>query len=66
MDSGRQNGAPEMQTTEVGVSLQGLTKIYPISGHTTRKAVCNLTLDFHVGHVTALLGHNGAGKSTTM
>ncbi len=52
---------------EVGVSLQGLTKVYDASSRKRRKvAVDGLTMDFHVGEVTCLLGHNGAGKSTTM
>ena len=51
---------------KVGVSLRGLTKIYRISRTEEKIAVDNLTLDFRVGEVTALLGHNGAGKSTTM
>ena len=50
----------------IGVSLENLTKIYSISGNEKRIAVNNLTLDFLVGEVTALLGHNGAGKSTMM
>ena len=52
--------------TNIGVSLQNLTKIFSISGKEKRIAVNNLSLDFHVGEVTALLGHNGAGKSTMM
>ena len=52
--------------TNIGVSLQNLTKIFSISGKEKRIAVNDLSLDFHVGEVTALLGHNGAGKSTMM
>ena len=52
--------------TNIGVSLQNLTKIFSISGKEKRVAVNDLSLDFHVGEVTALLGHNGAGKSTMM
>nr|QER78483.1 ATP-binding cassette transporter [Diaphorina citri] len=40
----------------------GLTKIYK----TGKKAVDNLTLDMYQNQITVLLGHNGAGKSTTM
>ena len=29
-------------------------------------AVNNISLDMYEGQITALLGHNGAGKSTTM
>ena len=52
--------------SRVGVSLRGLTKIYRVSRNEEKIAVDNLSLDFRVGEVTALLGHNGAGKSTTM
>lgn len=50
----------------VGVSLKNLTKVFPISNREERVAVNEMTIDFHVGNVTALLGHNGAGKSTMM
>ncbi len=50
---------------EVGVSIQNLTKTYTKGGK-TKVAVSQLSIDFMVGEVTALLGHNGAGKSTTM
>ena len=56
----------EEASTKIGVRLENLTKIFSVSGHEKRVAVNNLTLDFHVGEVTALLGHNGAGKSTMM
>jgi ABC-type Fe3+/spermidine/putrescine transport system ATPase subunit len=35
-------------------------------GETWLKAVDNLTLDMYEGQITCLLGHNGAGKSTTI
>jgi ABC-type polysaccharide/polyol phosphate transport system ATPase subunit len=55
------------KSTAVGVSLTGLTKIYHESSRKKKKvAVDHLTMDFHVGEVTCLLGHNGAGKSTAM
>ena len=54
------------QPFKVGVSLKNLRKIYPISGGEKRIAVNNISLDFYVDEVTALLGHNGAGKSTMM
>ncbi len=50
------------ETKEVGVSLRGLTKSYGRG----KLAVSDLSLDFFVGEVTGLLGHNGAGKSTAM
>ena len=57
---------PNSSNSNIGVSLQNLTKIFSISGKEKRVAVNDLSLDFHVGEVTALLGHNGAGKSTMM
>lgn len=54
------------QKAEIGVSLRHLTKVFPMSGNDIRIAVDDLNLDFNVGEVTALLGHNGAGKSTMM
>ena len=56
----------EENSLEVGVSLRNLTKIFPISGGEMRTAVNDISVDFYVGNVTALLGHNGAGKSTMM
>ncbi len=50
----------------IGISLRNLTKIYHGKGGKTKVAVRDLSLDFRAGEVTALLGHNGAGKSTTM
>lgn len=44
-----------------GISLVNLTKRY---GNKT--VVQNLSLDIFLNHITVLLGHNGAGKSTTM
>ncbi|XP_048517910.1 ATP-binding cassette sub-family A member 2 isoform X1 [Dendroctonus ponderosae] len=44
-----------------GISLINLTKRY---GNKT--VVQNLSLDIFLNHITVLLGHNGAGKSTTM
>ena len=56
----------EESNPKIGVSLKNLTKVYSIGKNEERKAVNNLTLDFMMGDVTALLGHNGAGKSTMM
>ena len=55
-----------MTKTHIGVSLKGLTKIYASRKGKRKVAVDDLTLDFNIGEVTCLLGHNGAGKSTTM
>lgn len=44
------------------VQIRNLRKVY--SGG--KVAVEGLTLDLYEDHITALLGHNGAGKSTTI
>ena len=46
---------------EPSVSVKNLTKSF--SG---RRVVDNLSFDVQKGEVFALLGHNGAGKSTTI
>jgi len=50
------------------VAVQGLTKIFPVPFHPTRRviAVNDLTLRIEPGEVYGLLGPNGAGKSTTL
>lgn len=45
-----------------GIQIRGLTKEYCKD----RLAVNNIYLNMYEGQITALLGHNGAGKSTTM
>lgn len=45
----------------IGISVKSLCKKFK-----ERTVVDNLTLNFFEGQITALLGHNGAGKSTTM
>ncbi|GBG84246.1 hypothetical protein CBR_g38217 [Chara braunii] len=44
------------------IQVQGLTKVYPGG----KVAVEGLNLDVYEGQITALLGHNGAGKSTVI
>ncbi|CAI9715527.1 factor export ATP-binding I [Octopus vulgaris] len=44
----------------VGISLMNLSKRYG-----TETAVQNLSLKFHKGEITTILGQNGAGKTTT-
>ena len=44
------------------VKIRGLKKVYPGG----KVAVENLTLEVYEDHITALLGHNGAGKSSTI
>jgi ABC-type multidrug transport system ATPase subunit len=47
---------------EASIHIQGLRKVFSDG----KVAVSGLTLDFLEDHITALLGHNGAGKSTTI
>lgn len=44
------------------VKIRDLKKVYPGG----KVAVENLSLEVYEDHITALLGHNGAGKSTTI
>mmetsp|Transcript_24977 Transcript_24977/g.75215 ORF Transcript_24977/g.75215 Transcript_24977/m.75215 type:complete len:1447 (+) Transcript_24977:67-4407(+) len=48
-----------------GVDIVNLRKIFHVHGQ-TKVAVDNLSLSLYEDQVTVLLGHNGAGKSTTM
>lgn len=52
---------PPMENWHSGITLKGLTKNYG-----KNKAVKNLNAEFYEGQVTALLGHNGAAKTTTL
>jgi ABC-type multidrug transport system fused ATPase/permease subunit len=45
----------------VGISIKDMSRKFK-----EKTVVNNLTLNFFEGQITALLGHNGAGKSTTM
>lgn len=49
-----------------GVKIRKLRKVFPTTGDEDRVAVNSLNLDMFEGQVTCLLGHNGAGKSTTI
>lgn len=46
----------------IGVQLENVSKKF--KGR--KYAVCNLSLDIYRDQITVLLGHNGAGKSTTI
>jgi ABC-type multidrug transport system ATPase subunit len=46
--------------------IQGLRKEFRGLDGSVRVAVNDLHLDMYEGQVTVLLGHNGAGKSTTI
>ena len=60
------NSSGYTNANKSGVSLKNLTKVYPTGNGEQRVAVNNVTVDFMINEVTALLGHNGAGKSTMM
>ena len=47
---------------DASIQIDSLRKLYSDG----KVAVSGLTLDFFEDHITALLGHNGAGKSTTI
>ena len=54
--------------TDPAIAVHGLTKVFPVHFHPTRKvvAVKDLTLRIEPGEVYGLLGPNGSGKSTTL
>src|SRR5512132_2349104 len=54
--------------TNPAVAVHGLTKIFPVPFHPTRRvvAVKDLNLRIEPGEVYGLLGPNGSGKSTTL
>jgi len=54
--------------TDPAIAVYGLTKVFPVHFHPTRKvvAVKDLTLRIEPGEVYGLLGPNGSGKSTTL
>uniref|UniRef100_A0A5S6QAW5 ABC transporter domain-containing protein n=1 Tax=Trichuris muris TaxID=70415 RepID=A0A5S6QAW5_TRIMR len=49
----------------ITVSLSHVYKVFE-DGQKKNVALHDLSLDLYYGQITALLGHNGAGKSTTM
>lgn len=53
-----------MEQEDIGVSVVDLVKKY--GWRNKRTAVNHLTVDFYKNQITSFLGHNGAGKSTTM
>ena len=59
---------PEMDENDTieGIRLVSLTKEYRIGRNNKRVAVDSLNLHLKKNEITGLLGHNGAGKSTTM
>ena len=57
------DGSP---TESRGILISGLKKVYRIDRRQTRVAVDLEEVRFAENEITGLLGHNGAGKSTTM
>ena len=49
-----------------GVKIRKLRKVFETTGSEDRVAVNSLNFDMFEGQITVLLGHNGAGKSTTI
>jgi branched-chain amino acid transport system ATP-binding protein len=49
------------QTREILLEVKGLE-----AGYGKRKVLYNISLDIHSGEIVGLIGHNGAGKSTTL
>lgn len=67
--SGDEPGEPESHNEpyaakgrQPAVKIRDLKKVYPGG----KVAVESLNLEVYEDHITALLGHNGAGKSTTI
>lgn len=55
------NYEDEPTDKNAGIKIRGLRKVYG-----NKVAVNNLNLNIYENEITVLLGHNGAGKSTTM
>jgi ABC-type uncharacterized transport system ATPase subunit len=53
---------PELKPT---VQIDGLSKQFRV-GLKKKPAVINLSLDLYESQITCLLGHNGAGKTSTI
>ena len=48
------------------LTVRGLRKVYPNTPDGAKAAVASVSLDMYEDQIFALLGHNGAGKSTTI
>lgn len=59
--SKKSNFEEEPIDKKAGIQVRGLRKVY-----NKKVAVDNLNLNMYEDQITVLLGHNGAGKSTTM
>uniref|UniRef100_G3U398 ABC transporter domain-containing protein n=1 Tax=Loxodonta africana TaxID=9785 RepID=G3U398_LOXAF len=56
---------PEPENLVASIQIKNLSKIFEV-GNTFKEAVRDLTLNLYEGQITALLGHNGAGKTTVL
>ncbi|KAM9208961.1 phospholipid-transporting ATPase ABCA3-like [Dugong dugon] len=56
---------PEPTDLVAGIQIKHLRKTFR-ARNTTKIAVRDLSLNLYEGQITVLLGHNGAGKSTTL
>ena len=54
------------QNVRIAVSIKKLKKEFVRNDGSINKAVDGLTVDFYENQITSFLGHNGAGKSTTI
>jgi len=54
--------SPKQVTEKSGIQIQSLSKSFTPGKYVVNK----LSVDMHPNQITVLLGHNGAGKSTTM
>ncbi|KAK2156997.1 hypothetical protein LSH36_201g05094 [Paralvinella palmiformis] len=57
-------GEPDPVNLSAGIQTNSLHKDFKKRGKEHRIAVNNLTVNFYRGQITALLGENGAGKTT--
>ncbi|KAK6624522.1 hypothetical protein RUM44_011381 [Polyplax serrata] len=55
---------PIPPTLKTGICIEGVTKKFSSLGKGSVIAVDNVSIDFYRGEISALLGHNGAGKTT--
>ena len=57
---------PEPSEGVAGMDVKNLQKVFKSLTGSTVQAVDSVSFKAYEGQITALLGHNGAGKSTTM
>ena len=57
---------PDLSDGKPGIDVSNLQKVFKTLTGEPIKAVNSVSFKAYEGQITALLGHNGAGKSTTM